>query len=74
MTFVIFPNPKISIIIQTHMHSRTYTLRHSLIRVKEAEKCHKWTQLLNSIFFLIPAPLSVYVQCLNLQEIILPVK
>lgn len=55
VTFVIFPNARISIITQTHMHSCTHTLTHSLISIKEAEKCHQWMQLLNSIF-LMPAP------------------
>lgn len=41
VTFVIFPNARISIITQTHMHSCTHTLTHSLISIKEAEKCHQ---------------------------------
>lgn len=55
VTFVIFPNPRISIITQTHGRSCTHALTHSFISIKEAGTCHKWTQLLNSIS-LMPAP------------------
>lgn len=41
VTFVIFPNARISIITQTHVHSCTHTLTHALISIKEAEKCHQ---------------------------------